>query len=79
LFQTFDWRGNVNGSTASGHVTAAFPAFDGSGGLQECSSGDAVWHAKATSSVAARAAARGKIIYTITRSPGGAIKVQVSR
>src|SRR5262245_39904504 len=28
LFQTFDWRGNVDGLTASGHLTSGFPAYD---------------------------------------------------
>jgi hypothetical protein len=79
LFQTFDWRGTVNGTSASGHVTAGFPAYDGMGGLQECSSGDAVWHAKNVSSARTAPASKGTILYTVTKTPGGGIRVQVTR
>jgi hypothetical protein len=79
LFQTFDWKGTVGASSASGHLTSGFPAYDGSGGLQDCTSGNVVWHAKGLGSPARSSATRAKIVVTITKARDGSITTQVVR
>jgi hypothetical protein len=79
LFETFRWTGKVGPTSASGHLKDAFPLFDGSGGLQVCSSGDEVWHAKGLVSPRVAPAASGRVVVTVTRHPDGSITTQVQR
>jgi hypothetical protein len=80
LFQRFDWRGTVSPTSATGHLDSGLPLYDGMGGLQDCATGNAVWHAKAVGSPPARpAGAGGTIVVTVTKSPNGSVRFQVVR
>jgi hypothetical protein len=79
LFQRFDWSGKLGDASATGHLDAGLPAYDGAGGLQDCASGDAKWHAKALLSQLTRPAGTvGRIVVSVTKSPDGSIHYQVS-
>ena len=80
LFERFDWNGKLGDASATGHLDAGFPAYDGARGLQDCVSGAAKWHAKALGSAQARPAATvGKMVITVTKSLDGSIHYQVIR
>jgi len=80
LFQTFVWKGTVGPSSASGHILAAFPAFDGKGGSQICTSGNEPWHAKALGGapVVPEASAHA-VVVTVTKADDGTIHYQIDR
>ncbi len=78
--EDFRWDGTITRTFASGPFSFAFPAFDGAGGFQACTTGALTWRARPVSSAAARPSAGTATLHvSITKDAHGRVHIDTSR
>jgi hypothetical protein len=79
IFQRFSWTGTVTSKGASGKENIDLPAFDKTGGLQDCGAGVLSWKARALVPAAAPAHPSAQYVVTLTKASDGSVHYSVTR
>jgi len=78
IFQRFSWTGTVTSTGASGKENIDLPAFDNTGGLQDCGAGVLSWKAQALVPASATAHPSAQYVVTLTRASDGSVQYSIT-